>query len=390
MKSFYCAAIIAAAGVGVRMGSSVKKQYIHLANIPILVHTIKKFQECEFIKEIVVGINEEDYTFVLKMVKDYKLTKVTLSFGGETRQDTVFKALGEVSDDCNIVLVHDGVRPFVSRNHIEEVALAAKEHEAAILAAPARDTIKHKNGKVTTLDRNKVWMALTPQGFAKRLLVSAHNTAKQNGFIGTDDASLVEAMGQDIFLVQGNHTNIKITTPEDVEYAKMLFDWQAKHSTSTLLSSPAIIYTDGACSGNPGPGGYGAVILRNGKRKEISRGFNHTTNNRMEIMAIIHALKELGENPCDVELYSDSKYVVDAVNKSWVTTWKANNWIRANKKTALNIDLWERLLPLLEIHNIKLTWVKGHSTNIENKRSDYLAKEAVKNPNKEDDVYIIA
>ncbi|MCL1996551.1 MAG: ribonuclease HI [Defluviitaleaceae bacterium] len=170
----------------------------------------------------------------------------------------------------------------------------------------------------------------------------------------------------------------------------MLFDWQAKHSTSTLLSSPAIIYTDGACSGNPGPGGYGAVILRNGKRKEISRGFNHTTNNRMEIMAIIHALKELGENPCDVELYSDSKYVVDAVNKSWVTTWKANNWIRANKKTALNIDLWERLLPLLEIHNIKLTWVKGHSTNIENKRSDYLAKEAVKNPNKEDDVYIIA
>ena len=144
------------------------------------------------------------------------------------------------------------------------------------------------------------------------------------------------------------------------------------------------IYTDGACSGNPGPGGLGVVLLYAKARKELSKGFELTTNNRMEILAVIEGLKALKE-PCRVELYSDSKYVVDAVNKNWVKKWRENNWMRNKKDKALNTDLWEKLLELLEIHNVKFIWVKGHADNIENNRCDQLAREAAAADNKEVD-----
>lgn len=135
------------------------------------------------------------------------------------------------------------------------------------------------------------------------------------------------------------------------------------------------IYTDGACSGNPGNGGYGAVLLYGGKKKELSQGYELTTNNRMEMMAVITALSALKE-PCNVNLYSDSKYVVDAVHKGWMEKWKKNNWMRTKTEKASNSDLWVKLDSLLKIHNVNFIWVKGHADNLYNERCDELAKKA--------------
>ena len=132
------------------------------------------------------------------------------------------------------------------------------------------------------------------------------------------------------------------------------------------------IYTDGACSGNPGPGGWGAILEWNGQEKELSGGERQTTNNRMELTGVIEALSALKE-PCTAELYTDSKYVFDAVDKRWVYGWRAKGWIKADKKPALNVDLWERLLPLLETHTVHWHWVKGHAANEKNNRCDALA-----------------
>lgn len=132
------------------------------------------------------------------------------------------------------------------------------------------------------------------------------------------------------------------------------------------------IFTDGACSGNPGPGGWGAVLRFNGIEKELSGGEKDTTNNRMELTAVIRALKALKE-PCKVKLTTDSKYVCDAINQKWVYSWQKNGWRKADKKPALNVDLWEELLPLLEIHEVSFLWVKGHAGHPENERCDGLA-----------------
>ena len=132
------------------------------------------------------------------------------------------------------------------------------------------------------------------------------------------------------------------------------------------------IYTDGACSGNPGPGGWGAILEWNGREKELSGGERETTNNRMELSGVIFALSALKE-PCAVDLYTDSKYVFDAVDKGWVYAWRKNGWRKADKKPALNVDLWERLLPLLETHRVTWHWVKGHAENEKNNRCDALA-----------------
>ena len=132
------------------------------------------------------------------------------------------------------------------------------------------------------------------------------------------------------------------------------------------------IYTDGACSGNPGPGGWGAILVYKGIEKELSGGEAQTTNNRMELTAVIRALEQLKE-PCIVELYSDSKYVIDALRLGWAQSWQTNGWRKADKKPALNIDLWERLLPLTEHHELRYHWVKGHAENEMNNRCDVLA-----------------
>ncbi len=133
-----------------------------------------------------------------------------------------------------------------------------------------------------------------------------------------------------------------------------------------------ILYTDGACSGNPGPGGWGAILIYKGLEKELSGGEKSTTNNRMELTAVIRGLEALKES-CVVELYSDSKYVVDALQKGWAVGWRRRGWKRADNKPALNPDLWQRLLELTELHRVKLHWVKGHAENPYNERCDKLA-----------------
>jgi ribonuclease HI len=135
------------------------------------------------------------------------------------------------------------------------------------------------------------------------------------------------------------------------------------------------IYTDGACSGNPGPGGYGAVLIYGKHRREISGGEAQTTNNRMEILAVIRGLEMLKER-CEVALFSDSRYVVDAIEKGWAIKWQKNGWMRNKKEPALNSDLWQILLDLLKKQNVTFNWVKGHAGHPENERCDELAREA--------------
>lgn len=132
------------------------------------------------------------------------------------------------------------------------------------------------------------------------------------------------------------------------------------------------IYTDGACKGNPGPGGWGAILDYKGTRRELSDGEPKTTNNRMELSAVIAALSALTE-PCEVTLTSDSKYVVDAVEKGWVYGWKKRGWKKSDNSPALNSDLWEKLLPLLSKHKVTFVWIKGHAGHPENERCDVLA-----------------
>lgn len=134
------------------------------------------------------------------------------------------------------------------------------------------------------------------------------------------------------------------------------------------------IFTDGACSGNPGPGGWAAILRYKGKEKELSGSEKETTNNRMELTAVIEALKALKE-PCEVELFTDSKYVCDAINQRWVYSWQAKGWRKADKKPALNVDLWEQLLPLLKANKVKFNWLKGHAGHPENERCDKMAVE---------------
>ena len=146
------------------------------------------------------------------------------------------------------------------------------------------------------------------------------------------------------------------------------------------MSDTVVIYTDGACSGNPGPGGYGTVLQYGDNRKELSGGFRRTTNNRMELLAVIEGLRLL-TRPCEITVFSDSKYVVDAVNKGWAERWQANGWKRNKRERALNPDLWARLLKLLNTHKVSLRWVKGHAGNPGNERADALAVAASQGEN---------
>ncbi len=138
------------------------------------------------------------------------------------------------------------------------------------------------------------------------------------------------------------------------------------------MKKKVTIFTDGACSGNPGPGGYAAILRYKEQEKEIFGALKETTNNRMELTAVIMALKTLKE-PCEVEIFSDSKYVVDSFKKGWIDNWQKNGWKTSNRKPVLNVDLWKELLILLEVHNVTFFWVKGHNAHPENERCNSLA-----------------
>jgi ribonuclease HI len=133
-----------------------------------------------------------------------------------------------------------------------------------------------------------------------------------------------------------------------------------------------ILYTDGACSGNPGPGGYGAVLIYEGVEKEIAGGEKSTTNNKMEMMAVIKGLEALKE-PCEVSVYSDSAYIVNAIEQGWIDSWKKNGWRKADKKPVKNVELWEKLLELMDTHKVTFNKVKGHADDEYNNRCDRIA-----------------
>ena len=168
------------------------------------------------------------------------------------------------------------------------------------------------------------------------------------------------------YLLAGEKTADLILSFEDRLFAKIRKTWRRKKMKTVT------IYTDGACSGNPGPGGWGAILIYGAHRRELSGGEPDTTNNRMELTAVIQALSLLKE-PCAVDLWSDSKYVTDGLEKGWARGWKKRGWVKSDKKPALNPDLWDRLLELEEIHTLRCHWVKGHAENEYNNRCDELA-----------------
>ena len=149
------------------------------------------------------------------------------------------------------------------------------------------------------------------------------------------------------------------------------------------------LYSDGACSGNPGPGGYGVILDYNGREKELSGGFRGTTNNRMELMGVITGLESLKE-PCSVRVVSDSKYVVDAIEKGWAAKWRQNGWKRNKKEKALNPDLWQRLLDLCAKHTVRFEWVNGHAGHPQNERCDRLAVDAAAMPDLPEDMRVLS
>lgn len=157
-------------------------------------------------------------------------------------------------------------------------------------------------------------------------------------------------------------------------------------SLQTTSRPSVTIYTDGACSGNPGPGGYGVILTdAAGRRKELSAGYKHTTNNRMELLAVIVGLEAL-KLPSKVRVVTDSKYVANAISEGWLKNWIARGWRKADKKPVLNVDLWKRLLPLLDEHAVTFEWIKGHAGHPENERCDELAVMAINNEELLDDI----
>ena len=216
-------AIVPAGGSGTRMGGTVPKQFQSLNGKPILYHTIKTLQNCETISEIILVVPEKEYEIANTdwLGKPEIVKKVVI--GGEKRQDSVYNGFCEVSQDSEIVLVHDGVRPFLSQKMIADSIDAAREYGAAITAIPVHDTIKRvdTSGLVSqTIDREGLWRVQTPQAFRYSLLLDAFNKAKSENFYGTDEGALIEHLGEPVKIVEGLEQNIKITRPEDLELSK--------------------------------------------------------------------------------------------------------------------------------------------------------------------------
>jgi len=213
--------VIAAAGKGTRMNLDINKQYIEICRMPVLARTIEAFQECRFIDEIVLVINQNDLVYCKKNIIDaYGFTKVgKIVAGGDKRQQSVFKGLNEVSRDCEIVLIHDGARPFIREDVILESIAEAKDFGASCVAVPVKDTIKRSGSEgffEETLQREGLWSIQTPQTFKYEIIKDAHEQAVKDGFEGTDDSVLVERLGLPVKIVMGSYDNIKITTQEDL------------------------------------------------------------------------------------------------------------------------------------------------------------------------------
>jgi len=220
-------ALIVAAGLGLRMGSTQRKQYLQLCGRPMLVHTLRVFDRCPDIRSMVVVVPSDEMDFCKKEILSAASleSRVQLIAGGRRRQDSVFNGLQHLGDDQEVVLIHDGVRPLVSTALIQDCIQGALQWGACIPGIPAVDTLKRidSQGKILdTMPRESIWMAQTPQAFRLSVIRRAHLEARRLSREATDDASLVEALGIPVHMVPGSRENIKITTPEDLAYAEVL------------------------------------------------------------------------------------------------------------------------------------------------------------------------
>lgn len=216
-------AVIAAGGSGVRMNSEVPKQYLTLQKKPIIIHTLEKFSRCNQVEQINLVVPRADLEKTTQLIKKWNLTEnIDVIEGGKTRQHSVWNGLNRLPDNTDIVLVHDGVRPFISEKIINKCLEETRRWGAVITAIPVSDTIKEvkDNCVHTTLDRSKLWQVQTPQSFFRDLLMEAYQKAWENNIIATDDSTLVEKLGHTVRVIKGEERNIKITSPEDLKIAE--------------------------------------------------------------------------------------------------------------------------------------------------------------------------
>lgn len=227
-KDKYVSVIIAAAGMSNRMGSKMNKQFLAVGGKPILAHTIEKFENSRLIDEIILVSKEEEIEYCRKeIMRKYKFNKVTnIIRGGQERQDSVYNGILALNEKSDIVLIHDGARPFVKNENIEDGIKGVIENGACVIGVPVKDTIKvvgDNNVINHTPPRASLWAAQTPQCFFKGLIIKGYEKALEDGYLGTDDSSLVERLGHGIKMIMGSYENIKITTPEDLILAESLF-----------------------------------------------------------------------------------------------------------------------------------------------------------------------
>jgi 2-C-methyl-D-erythritol 4-phosphate cytidylyltransferase len=222
-------AIIVAGGQGTRMEGNRRKQYLSLAGLPILTRTLTVFARCDAVKQIVLVVPGGDIDFCRESILEPEgfSREIVLIPGGERRQDSVFNGLNAVDADCRIVVIHDGVRPFVQNEQLIECIEGARQTGACIMGVPAYETLKQVDASdqiIQTLTRDDVWLAQTPQAFRHDLIRKAHDRARLEGYSATDDASLVERLGAAVKIIAGSRNNIKITVKEDLEMAGSILD----------------------------------------------------------------------------------------------------------------------------------------------------------------------
>lgn len=218
--------VIVAAGAGSRMNMGINKQFIKLEGKEIIAYTIEKFYNNSNIEDIVVVVKEDESEFFKKEILDkYNFKNVKIAYGGKERQDSVYNGLKLLDEKCDVVLIHDGARPFVSDKIIDKSIEEAKEHKAIVVGVPVKDTIKvidNDKNIVDTPNRSVLWAVQTPQTFDYNILIDAYKDAFKNKFYGTDDAMLVERIGYKVKMLEGSYNNIKITTQEDLNIGSQI------------------------------------------------------------------------------------------------------------------------------------------------------------------------
>ncbi|MGE7907913.1 2-C-methyl-D-erythritol 4-phosphate cytidylyltransferase [Peribacillus sp. NPDC094092] len=221
--------VIPAAGQGKRMKAGKNKLFIELSGIPIIVYTLRVFEEDPDCRGIILSINPAEKDYFSQLIAAYGLKKVKkLVMGGKERQQSVYNGLQHAGEE--IILVHDGARPFINHGQISELTTAASLHGGAVIAVPVKDTIKKasNNKVVETVERASLWAVQTPQAFRVSILKSAYEQAEAEAFLGTDDASLLERIGEQVVIIEGNYDNIKITTQEDLYFAEAILHKQQR------------------------------------------------------------------------------------------------------------------------------------------------------------------